>query len=358
MCKKKKAAVIILLVLLIPFACALWIIVQNKCCSSSYDQLNDTDQRMLAEYNQLYEAMQSNELWADFDLLNKPILALSRDSWNTYLINAKDQPTHLLTKKIVMPDDFKIQSVYRITPITPQVVKIRLDVGSSFNTIGTTYTLFANDVYYLKYTAAESFDKPYSGSHFAPFLVHESFHYYMQNDWKIFKIPQSSLNDDGIALLKDEYRVIDHIVAELNSKKSREQLLLFAKQYVDIVAKRLENNQEYVLSELSHETAEGTAQYLTIKASQMVGYDYGVMYFDNITNVPFLDIFQQIDAGNFSVQYLYDKMPYQTGAQLCLLFDELDIPNWQEKLNAQTLEYPINLYDILKEYVDDTLSEE
>ena len=44
-------------------------------------------------------------------------------------------------------------------------------------------------------------------------------------------------------------------------------------------------------------------------------------------------------------------MPYQTGALLCFLFDELEIPNWQEKLNSQTLDNPIYLYDILKEYV-------
>lgn len=76
------------------------------------------------------------------------------------------------------------------------------------------------------------------------------------------------------------------------------------------------------------------------------------MYFDNVTNVPLSDIFKQIDAGNFSVNYLYDQMTYQTGALLCFLFDELEIPNWQDKLNSQTLENPIYLYDILKEYVE------
>ena len=110
-------------------------------------------------------------------------------------------------------------------------------------------------------------------------------------------------------------------------------------------------NKKYVLAELSKETAEGTAQYLTIKTSKLIGYNYGIMYFDNVQNVPFLDVFTQLDAGKLNDSFLYDRMPYQTGSQLCLLFDELNIPNWQEKLNGQTLENPINLYDILKEYL-------
>lgn len=350
MTKKKKCTMVIAFVFLLIFICALGIIIKNKYFSSDYDQLNDADKKMLGEYNQLYETIQSDKLWSDFDLADKTILAVSKDSLNTYLINPKDFSDNLLTKKINMPDDFRLQSVYRIAPIAPQALKIRLDAGN-FNTIGKEYPAFGNQVYFIKYDEEDSLEKPYSSSHFTPLLTHEAFHYYMQNEWKIVENPENPLTEDVMTLLKDQYQVLDNIRAELKSGRDRDVLIDYARQYVDIVSKRMENNKEYVLSELSRETAEGTAQYLTIKVSKIIGYDYGVMYFDNIQDVPFMDAFTQIDAGKLSVNYLYDQMPYHTGAQLCLLFDELNIPDWQEKLNSQTLDKEIYLYDVLQEYL-------
>lgn len=349
--KRKKGLVIIGTILLAMLLGLLGIVVKNKCFALEYQQLNDTDQKMLAEYDQLYRAMQTEELWTDFDLAETPVLAVSKDSLDAYLINPEVLHNNLFSQKITMPEEFELQSVYRIAPVEPTVLRIRLDIGSNFNTIGAVYPVCGNDVYYIKYSNEKSFEMKNTSAHFAPFLVHEAFHYYMQNEWKITDGPESELGENDMALLKEQYRILDDINAELQSQKNPENLISYAKQYVEVVSKRLESNSEYVLSELSHETAEGTAQYLTIKTSRIVGYDYGIMYFDNVTNVPLSDVFKQIEAGNFSVDYLYSQMPYQTGATLCLLFDELDIPNWQAELNSQTLEHPINLYDVLKDYL-------
>lgn len=351
MAKKKKIFIIIGGIILILLFGVLGIVIKNKCFSLEYQQLNSTDKKMLAEYNQLYEEMQTKDLWTDFHLADKPILAVSKDSFDTYLVNPKAFHNNLFSQKITMPKEFKLQSVYRIAPIVPQVLKIRLDILSNFNTIDNKYSVYGNDVYYVKYNNKESFEKLNTSSHFTPFLAHEAFHYYMQNEWKIMEKSENELTDNDIALLKEQYQILDDINTELESQKSHEKLISYAKQYIDVVSKRIESNREYVIPELSHETAEGTAQYLTIKTSKLVGYDYGIMYFDNVTNVPLSDVFKQIESGNFSVNYLYDQMPYQSGAALCLLFDELDIPDWQKKLNSQTLEHPINLYDILKEYL-------
>ena len=66
---------------------------------------------------------------------------------------------------------------------------------------------------------------------------------------------------------------------------------------------RIASNPEYITSELIKERDEGTATYVSIKASRLVGYDYGVMYFDNVKDVPFCDVFSQINAGN--LEYLF-----------------------------------------------------
>lgn len=349
--KKKKLLIVIGAVVSVLFLGLVVVIVKNKCFSLQYEQLNSTDKKMLAEYNQLYEQIETKELWTDFNLADKPVLAVSRDNLNTYLINPKEFQGNLFAQQIDLPEEFKIQSVYRVAPIVPQVLKIRLHIGSNFNTIGKKYPVFGNEVYYVKYDNKKSFEMKNTSAHFAPFLAHESFHYYMQNQWKMEGKPETELSNEDMKLLEEQYRILDEIKAELQSEKNHEKLISYAKQYVEVVSKRMENNREYVSAELIHETAEGTAQYLTIKTSKMVGYDYGTMYFDNVTNVPMADIIRQVEAGNFSTHYLYDQMPYQTGAELCILFDELNIPDWQKTLNSQTLEHPINLYDILKDYV-------
>ncbi len=44
--------------------------------------------------------------------------------------------------------------------------------------------------------------------------------------------------------------------------------------------------------------------------------------------------------GNFNTvegsRFFADRMPYETGAILCLLMDELEVPDWQGVLNHQT----------------------
>lgn len=100
---------------------------------------------MLAEYNQLYKTIKK-DLWRDFKLADQTILAVSKDSLNTYMINPKSIPNNVFSKKIDMPASFALQSVYRIVSIAPRVVKIRLDMASNFCTINKTYHLLGNGI--------------------------------------------------------------------------------------------------------------------------------------------------------------------------------------------------------------------
>lgn len=120
-------------------------IVKNKFFHSSYHQLNELDKKMLAEYNQLYKTIKK-DLWRDFKLADQTILAVSKDSLNTYMINPKSIPNNVFSKKIDMPASFALQSVYRIVSIAPRVVKIRLDMASNFCTINKTYHLLGNGI--------------------------------------------------------------------------------------------------------------------------------------------------------------------------------------------------------------------
>lgn len=56
-----------------------------------------------------------------------------------------------------------------------------------------------------------------------------------------------------------------------------------------------------------------------IKASKLVGYDYGVMYFDNQKNVSFSEVIPMVTSGVVEGSFLANRMPYETGA---LLFNQ------------------------------------
>lgn len=87
-----------------------------------------------------------------------------------------------------------------------------------------------------------------------------------------------------------------------------------------------------------------------IMASKAVGYDFGPMYFDNIKDVPFSDVVPTYKEGRLDQGFLRDRLPYETGAQITLLLDELDPEkNWQTYLNKQSKENPKTLLDALKE---------
>ena len=76
---------------------------------------------------------------------------------------------------------------------------------------------------------------------------------------------------------------------------------------------RLQANPAYLQAELSMETAEGTASYAAIQAARAVGYDLGVMYFDNQKNVSFTEVIPMLRAGKIDASFLADRMPYEPG---------------------------------------------
>ena len=77
------------------------------------------------------------------------------------------------------------------------------------------------------------------------------------------------------------------------------------------------------------------------------------MYFDNAKNVSLSEVMPNVEEGALDKSFLADRMPYETGALLCLLMDAIDVPNWQESLNNQTQNNPVTLYSILREFCEE-----
>lgn len=339
------AICILALVLLI---CLISIII-NKT-GADLEQLDENDQAVLAEYNKLCTSLSEEGVWKDFHLEDKTILAMPGQLIG-YLINPAEPVSGIFAKKIQLPDDWNI-SVYRLAAVTPELMQFRFD--GNFNTMGKTYSLFGNDVYYVKYDRDRAVKDKWSSEHFTTFLSHESFHYYMQNQWADgSRFFTDNLTSEDIDLLEKEYSALGKIQSQLLSDEpGHDALVSVAKEYVSIKSKRLKKDPDYVQKEIEMETVEGTATYVGIKASERVGYDYGVMYFDNQKNVSFDEVVPQYRAGNLKDSFFADRMPYETGALLCLMMDELEVPDWQGVLNNQTKENPQTLYSVLKAWLE------
>ena len=76
--------------------------------------------------------------------------------------------------------------------------------------------------------------------------------------------------------------------------------------------------------------------------------------------MPFDDIITQYQAGNIDKSYLTNRVPYETGALLCLVMDEIGVDDWQDSLNSQTkdnLHITVAIITVAIIYVKKMLSE-
>ncbi|MBY6836831.1 hypothetical protein FDG50_05825 [Clostridium botulinum] len=346
--KNKKVKVSLICIIGIIIIGIVWIIGTNHL-NSSYDKLKESEKQILDEVDKYCKANSKSQIWKDFDLEKRTIMAIDKSSGKAFLINPKDDVSGVFSKKIDMPTDSVIR-VYRVSCFAPQMIQFIFD--GNFNTIGKKYKVLGNEIFYTKYLESSSIKQKFTSSHYITFLSHEALHYYMQENWDDgSRFSTDLLSKKDIELIRKEYDVLAKIQeALLSGDFVRDTLMNYTKEYIDVMDQRIEKNKEYLDAELSMETAEGTATYVGIKASQIVGYDYGVMYFDNVKNVLISDVMTKLDEGYIEKSFLADRMPYETGTLLCLLMDAINVEDWQEKLNNQTSDNPVTLYSILKEF--------
>ena len=97
---------------------------------SRYEQLDKTDRFILKEYNTYVEKAETEEIWKDFALEDKTILALKGKFGNAYLINPQNEVRSIFAKKIRMPSQDQIE-VYRISAEKMGIL-IRMEKNTGF----------------------------------------------------------------------------------------------------------------------------------------------------------------------------------------------------------------------------------
>lgn len=349
--KKTRRLALVLGCILAAIALAGVALVASNQMNADFGQLDEADQAILSEYNTLCDSLAEDDVWEGFDLEGKTILAMPGDWAGGYLINPSEPVSSVFAKQVALPEGWGIE-VYRVSALEPDLLGLFLE--GNFNTLGETYSLYGSDYYFVKYDRVASVTDQWSSDHFTAFLAHEAFHYYMQDNWPDgSRFSTEGLTDEDVALLGEEYQVLARIQAELLAgAPDREVLRAAATDYLDVMDQRLAANPEYARQELEMELVEGTANYVGIQAARRVGYDLGVMYFTNQKNVSFDEVIPQYETGGIDKGYLADRLPYETGALLCELMDELGIPGWQASLNAQSPDAPVTLYDLMRESVE------
>ncbi|MEG0361485.1 MAG: hypothetical protein RR602_07620 [Longicatena sp.] len=356
--QKKRLLIVLIFVIIVLVLSMLTSVVCNKFTSNTWENLGNTEKSVLSELDTLYKETKTSLLWEGYDLNKKPLMLLPKgniiDSFfgYGYAVNCEGLENKIYARKIELPLASSIKSLYRISFFLPATFGARV-WGGNFNTIGSDLHIArSKQVYYLKYSNKENLKPRNSSEHFATFFIHEAFHYYMQNDWNPDNPATEDLNERQIALLKTEYKIFNEMQNELkNPTPNKQNLQDTVREYLTIMQERLSLDKDFVEAELLKETAEGTSSFVGIKAARMVNYDLDIMYFDNRKSVPFEEVFPTIENGDLDISYLTNRGPYESGALLCFVIEQLEIKDWQENLNKQTIDTPCTLYSILNDYI-------
>lgn len=343
---------ILILVLLVAILIPSWLNCTRK---TSYDTLNDIDRAVLRELNSYWKSEILSSTWDGFSLTDKAILAINKNSHYAFLINPKKPLHNLFAKEISLPSDFPFR-VWRLSITDPSLLQFHL--SGDFNIIGKKYSLHDNDVYYTKYNT-DSIRTPQSSKHYITFLTHEAFHYYMQSNWPGgHRFDTSALSSKDLELMGQEYIVLGEIYHELKKTEPNHSLLLeLTRDYTSIMKSRINANPDYMNDEMLTETAEGTATYIGLYASKIVGYDFRIMHVDassvgkGIVELSFDSIIPMIQEGLMNSDVIASDIVYQSGALLCELLDALQVSNWKQQLNAQSEQSPVTLYSLLRDFI-------
>lgn len=323
---------------------------QLSPASHDYESMGAADRQALRELADLAEGEAGSPLWEGFSVTAHPVLALKGAASGGYLVNPTADPSGVFAREVDMPEGSGIHA-YSVAGLAPDMLRFALP--GNFNGIGQTVGVLGSDVYYLRY-GDDSFSKPCDSRHFATMLAHEAFHYYMQGGWA----GESRFDTDGLGaadldLLEEQYGVLDEMADELaKGEPDAEAMGALADRYLDIADRRMAAKPAYMRDEQAAETIEGTATYVGVRASAMVGYDFRVMRVaqgDEPVDLSFAALVPLMRDGTLGVDSIATDWTYQSGALLCQVLDCLQAPNWQARLNAQAVDAPVTLYDLLAE---------
>ena len=343
-----------LVLFLVWFVLTLFFVIKNQF-STNFKDLSKDNQIVLQEMEDYYKAYKKKKIWAGYDLNKYSFLAVNGRGGEAYLINPKESVDSIFAKEIKMPSDFEVK-VYRIAEMSPSLYKT---YGvEKFNLLDVCN----NEVFYLRYNKDRNIDDGnYDAYHFITFLSHEAFHNQVQPSWGNEELggrfSTESLTDKDKRILAIRYDILQNIQEEIWKETANLDILKEnIKKYIVESEKLEKSNPTYFKDETMEETFEGTANYVSSKASKAANYKYNVTCFSDskgqkIEHIPFNKLMPLIEDGKMDISRISSDWVYASGGLWCEVLDKLGNTNWQIQLNNQTTEKPVTLYDLIKETI-------
>lgn len=333
-------------------ACALvfsgFSLISNRV-GATYNDLGATERAVLDQYGKLFDAVENDgeTLWADDPLTKRPIAAIGRPgSYDTLLINPTKAPNPLTSVRIAMPENSPL-TVYRIASVDPGALTKSLGVAN-FD-LGS---IAGNDAFYVKLSGESVSTKEPSGR-FIYLLTHESLHSYMQGNWPRGGQFVEGLRKQDMHLIYEQIDQLDIMQRQIESGQPDNQALQNALQAFVTCADNLKKTSpQYAKLAETKYTDEGTAEYVGIRAEQLVGEIQPHVLENGNEGVEFAQVGKWLKDGSLGGDFLMGRnYPYGVGALLCQVFDQLGETGWQERLNAQTTARPVTVVDIARDLV-------
>lgn len=347
-----------LVLFLVWIGATFFFVVKNQF-GINYKNLSTTDQVILREVEEYYKSNKNRYIWEGYNLNKYTFLAVNGRGGEAYLINPQKSVKSIFAREIKMPSDFAVK-VYRVAAMSPSLYKT-YGLGK-FSTLNEKITVCDNDVFYLRYKKADNInDGDYNSYHFITFLSHEAFHTQVQKSWGSEesggRFSTESLSGNDKKILGTRYDILQNIQEEVWKESPNINILKEnIKEYIAESEKLKSSNPSYFKDETVAETFEGTANYVSAKASKAANYNYNVTCYSDpngpsMEHIPFNEIMPFIENGQMGISSISTNWIYSSGGLLCEVLDSLGNTTWQNQLNHQSNKIPITLYDILKETV-------
>ncbi|AFS77502.1 hypothetical protein Curi_c04270 [Gottschalkia acidurici 9a] len=325
----------------------------NKLVNTEYQSLNDMDKNMLKQISQVYETYnnESQNIWKEgYNFNNIPLVLtpVNKDKGMihaySYVIGVDKLEKSIFSKRIEVPKEVKLPPIYRVSSLSPSLIRSWIPANFSFKNIGEQHVTF------FKYNPT-TIQTSNTERSFKYFLMHEVFHEYRQVPvWKNVNELSSSIyveerNKEQYQLLLTELSILDKAWATSN----KNELINILSDFITIRDDRY-SKFEYMKQEKSVETLEGCAQYTEYKYSNQVGDIVTPPLTANGKTYKFTDVFSKKSLQDFtsksSLNGFMDKdLYYYVGSLEGMLLDKLQV-NWKDRVENNEL-----IYDVLRDEV-------
>ncbi len=325
--------------------------------NANYESLSSKDQTVLSELDTYFQEYSDKEIWEGYDLKEHTLLMVDGRFGHAYLINPQNSLKNLFAAEIEMPENSTL-TVYRIAAMTPSLFSTYFFASFS----GTDpINVCGNEAFFLRYEDANFKHEADDSFHFMVHLNHEAFHNLVQSHWteedssiggRFFT---ESLTEGDYDNLDGIFSVMEKIQTELsNEKPDQEILLTYINEYLTACEKLKQSNPDFFNDYINEETFEGTATYIGLATAKAIGYHFlagsvAASNGEHTDHYPLDQVIPMILSGAMSDSTLSSHWPYQTGALLCQVLDEMGNKTWQQQLNEQSHDQILTLHALIKE---------